>query len=83
METEDVYNKIEKMLYRNTKKSDYYEQRYSGKEADHTFHGGWNLGYWEGRVSVLEEVLDILQDCGLKPVPDFYEMMKNVRTHDE
>ncbi|MCY8958273.1 hypothetical protein [Bacillus atrophaeus] len=28
----------------------------------HTYHGGWRLGYWEGKLSVLEELLDEKED---------------------
>jgi len=27
-----------------------------------TYHGGWTVGYWEGRVSVISDVLDELKD---------------------
>ena len=27
----------------------------------HTYHGGWDLGYWEGRLSVLEDMRDEIE----------------------
>ena len=66
----ELYDKLNKALCRNQSKAEYYNSKYEGKEEQHTFHGGWNLGYWEGRVSVLEEVLDLLEDLGMKPEID-------------
>lgn len=66
----DLYNKVEKALQRNERKAQRYSDEYEGKEEQHTFHGGWNLGYWEGRVSALEEILDMLEDEGMKPQID-------------
>ncbi|WP_235822754.1 hypothetical protein [Cytobacillus massiliigabonensis] len=28
----------------------------------HTYHGGWDLGYWQGRLSILEEFLDDMEE---------------------
>jgi hypothetical protein len=66
----DLYNKVEKALQRNERKAERYSSQYEGKEKQHTFHGGWNLGYWEGRVSALEEILDMLEYEGMKPKID-------------
>ena len=27
----------------------------------HTYHGGWDLGYWEGKVSTYQNLLDKLE----------------------
>lgn len=29
---------------------------------EHTFHGGWTQGYWEGQLSVLEDLHDLVMD---------------------
>lgn len=42
----EIYNKVEKALQRNERKAQRYSNKYEGKEEQHTFHGGWNLGYW-------------------------------------
>lgn len=39
-----------------------YEERYKGRESEHTYHAGWNLGYWEGRLSALEDIRDALYE---------------------
>lgn len=28
--------------------------------STHTYHGGWSLGYWEGKLSTYEDLLDLL-----------------------
>lgn len=34
------------------------EQKVSGGSASFTYHGGWALGYLEGKVAALEDVLN-------------------------
>lgn len=75
--TKDLYVQIEKILERNERKAKRYSQEYKGREEQHTFHGGWNLGYWEGRVSAIEDVLDILEDNGMKPEFDIRAVLKS------
>lgn len=29
---------------------------------DHTFHGGWEKGYYQGKLSVLEDILDMIDE---------------------
>lgn len=73
----EVYIKVLKALQRNEKKAERYSDAYEGKEKQHTFHGGWNLGYWEGRVSALEEILDMLEDAGMKPKIDISKILND------
>lgn len=61
----ELQERLYTILNRNQRKSEYYEQKYQGKENKHTFHGGWNLGYWEGRVTAFEECLDLLEELGM------------------
>lgn len=35
-------------------------QNYSSET--HTFHGGWSLGYYEGQLSVLGDILDMIDE---------------------
>jgi hypothetical protein len=73
--SKDLYAQLEKVLLQNVKKSQGYQDNYNGKEEQHTFHGGWNLGYWEGRVSALEDILDIMGDMGMKPEIDIQQFL--------
>lgn len=73
---EELYNKLSKALQRNERKSDYYQNKYSGKEETLTFYGGWSSGYWQGRVSALEEVLDLLEDYDMKPKIDIADLIR-------
>ena len=61
----ELYDRLLRLHNRNVRKADYYKHKYKGKEDLHTFHGGWNLGYWEGRVSALEDALDLIEEIGL------------------
>jgi phage protein U len=70
----DLYDKVEKALQRNERKAERYSNQYEGKEEQHIFHDGWNLGYWEGRVSALEEILDMLEDEDMKPQIDYNDL---------
>lgn len=55
-------SKLVKMLERNERKAVRLHSAYDGKESALTFHAGWRLGYWEGRVAAIEEMLDLLED---------------------
>ena len=37
----------------------------AGGTTKFNYHGGWDVGYWAGRVSALEEAIDEVE--GLKP----------------
>ena len=28
----------------------------------HTYHGGWELGYWKGRLSAFEDIMDTIEE---------------------
>ena len=73
----ELYDKVYRALARNQNKAEYYNSKYQGKEEQHTFHGGWNLGYWEGRVSALEDVMELLDECGMKPEIDISVFFRN------
>ncbi|MGN4723966.1 hypothetical protein ACTFR8_23325 [Bacillus cereus group sp. MYBK15-3] len=32
----------------------------------HTYHGGWDLGYWEGRASMAQDILDEVGGVNMK-----------------
>lgn len=73
--TKKLQERLHHALKRNQHKSEYYDNKYSGKEDRHTFHGGWNLGYWEGRVAAFEECLDLLEELGMVEKFDIFEYL--------
>lgn len=76
--TKELQQRLYNILKRNQRKSEYYEQKYQGKEDKHTFYGGWNLGYWEGRVTAIEECLDLLEELGMTEKFDIVQyLLKN------
>jgi hypothetical protein len=55
----DSKEKLERKINRIKLKIDSLKKEHGDTPSlTHTYHGGWSLGYWEGRVSVLEELLD-------------------------
>ena len=55
-------NPIIKKLKRRLKRA---EERYlilKSKENNLSEHGRWELGYWEGRISALEDCIDDLEE---------------------
>lgn len=42
-----VQEHIQNLKYSNSKRS----------SESKTFHGGWSLGYWEGKLSIYEDLL--------------------------
>lgn len=73
--TKELQKRLYQILERNQRKSEYYDNKYSGKEDKYTFHGGWNLGYWEGRVTAFEECLDLLEELGMVEKFDIFEYL--------
>jgi hypothetical protein len=41
------------------------KEKYSGKETEFTFWGGWDKGYAQGRLSMIEDVIDYLESLEL------------------
>ena len=72
----ELQERLYTILNRNQRKSEYYEQKYQGKEDKHTFHSGWNLGYWEGRVTAFEECLVLLEELGMVERFDIVDYLK-------
>ncbi len=58
----DLKDKLIKKLQLNRKRAtDNLEQIASfGGETKATYHGGWSVGYYEGKVAAIEDVLDML-----------------------
>ena len=57
-------NRVERRLSRLKHELSYYDL--DGIIADkYTTHGGWSIGYIEGQIRVLEDVLDMIRKNGL------------------
>jgi hypothetical protein len=54
--TSEIRRKLEHARRRLAEKR--MEQEASGGPASLTYHGGWSLGYLEGKVAALEDVLN-------------------------
>ena len=56
--------KLEHRIERLTAVKDKLEAKYNGKETTvYNFYGGWDLGYVRGQLSVLENLLDDLEEA--------------------
>ena len=54
-------NRVERRLSRLKRELSYYDL--DGIIADkYTAHGGWSIGYIEGQIRVLEDVLDMMRE---------------------
>lgn len=56
-------NNIKKYIVRRLSRLEKQSENlkdYNSKE--HTFHGGWEKGYYDGQVRVLEDILDMIED---------------------
>ena len=38
------------------------KRQYEGNEQNYTYHGGWDMGYHQGKLTMLEDLLDELND---------------------
>lgn len=56
------FEKIKRRLDRLKKQRDDLAEKHKGKESEFTYHAGYSLGYIEGRISVLEDVLDDISE---------------------
>jgi hypothetical protein len=52
----------ERQLKRLSARSEEVEKKHKGKEAEYTYHGGFTLGYLQGQVSILEEIVADLSE---------------------
>ena len=49
-------SKIHRRIDRLVKRLEDYKLKYNGKEREFTFHAGYDMGYVEGQLSILEEL---------------------------
>lgn len=58
----DSKEKLERKISRIKAKIDSLKQEHGDTPSiTHTYHGGWTLGYWEGKLSVLEDNFDEIE----------------------
>lgn len=51
--------KLQRQLTRCIKRMHHLKSIYSGKETSvYNFYAGWELGYVQGKISVLEDIVD-------------------------
>jgi transcriptional regulator with XRE-family HTH domain len=54
--------KIEKRIKRAKEKVKVLKESHGDNPGQtHTYHGGWDLGYWEGRLATLEDIQDEIE----------------------
>lgn len=51
---------IQRRIRRCQKSVEDNKQKFSGREHEFTFHGGYDSGYAEGKLAALEDMLDAL-----------------------
>lgn len=56
----DVEQVIRRKIQRLRNKTKLNDKQYRGNEQDYTFHGGFNSGYFEGKLCAYEEIADEL-----------------------
>jgi len=54
--------KLERRLKRLQGMRDELKNKHCGNEENYTYYGGYDLGYLEGKIAVLEEWLDELEE---------------------
>lgn len=57
--------KIRKKAERVNKRKEFIKEEYPDglHTVKHTVHAGWQVGYFEGQNALLEDLLDIINDC--------------------
>lgn len=54
---------LKRRIERIKKRIDAYNELNGNRDTQSmTFHGGWSVGYWEGRLSAYEDMLDDLDE---------------------
>lgn len=55
--------KLKRRLERCTKQAEVMSSKHCGKENSvYNYYGGWDLGYLYGKISVLESIIDYLDE---------------------
>lgn len=48
----------QRIIHSRKRISKYKKLHGENPSQTHTYHGGWDLGYWEGKLSALEDLFD-------------------------
>jgi len=59
---EDYINKLKRRLSKLKDKEKLLKNKHTGNEPKYTYHGGWDLGYIQGKISEIEDIIDELED---------------------
>jgi hypothetical protein len=51
-------NLLKKITHAKKRVKSYKESHGEKPSETHTYHGGWDLGYWEGKLSAYQAILD-------------------------
>lgn len=55
-------DKLKRRLERLKERRDNYKNEHKGNELNFTYWGGYSLGYLEGQIFEIEEILDDLEE---------------------
>jgi|688.fasta_scaffold1354319_2 hypothetical protein len=55
-------DKLKRRLERLKERRDNYKNEHKGNELKYTYWGGYSLGYLEGQIFEIEEILDDLEE---------------------
>lgn len=86
---QDYINKLKRRLDRCKSRAESLNLLHTGNEANYTYHGGWSLGYLQGQIKELEDLLDeyfnhITQgDQGAAWLQDNFKELKDILTAGE
>jgi len=53
---------LKKRLERLKSKKEELSKTHVGHEHDFTYHGGWEMGYLDGKIYEVENLIDALED---------------------
>lgn len=56
-----IETKIKRKLDKLEAKIKHLQSLHSGNEQKYTYHGGWDLGYLQGKLAGIELILDLLE----------------------
>ena len=58
---QDYVKKLKRRLVRLKGTENELRDKHTGNEHKYTYHGGWDLGYVQGKIREIEEIIDELE----------------------